>query len=121
MGIIDRNKVPFITFDAVVIGIDHDVESSDLIRSGCSLDYRNIIDYCRFFEESVAVTADYYVNSPIRVKKRRKFFIFLKTDMCKKNCEIDIVGFMSIAYLSDFGGGFTNVNKGTNQSVLFCL
>ena len=121
MGIIDRNKVPFIAVDAVVIGIDHNIESADLVGSGRRLNYRNSVYGRRLFKKSVAVTADDNVNSPVRIKKFRKLFVFFKTDMGKKNGEVDIVGFMSIADFSDFGCCFTNVNKGTDQSVLLRL
>ena len=67
------------------------------------------------------MAADDYVNAPVRVKKFRKFFIFFKTDMGKKNGEVDIVGFMRIADFSDFGCCFTNVNKSSDQSVLLRL
>ena len=66
------------------------------------------------------MAANYDINAPSGIKNFCKVDIRFKTDMGKKNCEIDIFGSVTVADSSDFPCGFVNVYERTDEFISLC-
>lgn len=81
MILVNRDQLPGIAVDTVVVRIHHNVKPADLIGSHGGLHNRNTGYYLCLFQQRVAVTANNDVYTPVRIQQCSQFLICLKTNV----------------------------------------
>ena len=59
-----RDTLPFIAFDAVGVGIYHDIKSSDLVGAYARLRNQNIIDDIWLLHQGMRMPSDNQIDAP---------------------------------------------------------
>ena len=118
---IDRDGLPGVAVDAVVVHVDHDVEASDLVRSGSRLNDRDPVHLRGLGQERVRVSADDHVDAPRGVQQSSQFLVLLKADVGEQDRKIDIQRIVRVADAADLVRSVLKGYEGADQIVLAAL
>ena len=118
---IDGDGRPAVAVDAVLVGVDQDVEAADLVGAGARLHDGDAVDDGRLRQEGVGMSADDDVHAPFGLQQGCQFLIFLEADVGQQDGEVDIDRVVGVADAADLFRRVLDVDEAADQAVRLAL
>ena len=111
----DGDQLPGVTVNTVPIRIHHDIETANLIGTGCCLYNGNSVYLNGFFQQRMTVPPDDQVHTPAGIQDRCQLLVRLDADMSKQHSEINVFCLIGITDAPYFFRSFPDIHQRADQ------